>query len=173
MVFEGYKVSSPYGQRRNPFGRNQKFHAGIDLVKSHRAPIYAFTEGTVFYAGVGRKGTGLNGYGNVVVLKEKNSYAQLYGHLDRVAVKIGAKVKKNQLIGYQGSTGNSTGSHLHYEVRKKTAPLYGWEADSSKSTLNPTMYLQAYYPTSSSTGGGTYTINKTINGLCHRNGCQK
>ncbi len=94
LVFSGYKVSSPYGWRRNPINGNNQFHAGIDLVKSHRAPIYAFTEGTVIFAGVGQKGSGLNGYGNVVVVKDKNGYAQLYAHLDQIAVKKGTAIQK-------------------------------------------------------------------------------
>lgn len=156
LVFSGYKVSSPYGWRRNPINGNNQFHAGIDLVKSHRAPIYAFTEGTVIFAGVGQKGSGLNGYGNVVVVKDKNGYAQLYAHLDQIAVKKGTAIQKGQLVGYQGATGAATGSHLHYEVRKKSSPLYGWENDREQSTVDPTTYLKNYYD--------RYTVHRTVNG---------
>lgn len=164
MVFKGYTISSPYGWRMHPIRGDKRFHAGIDLVKKHRAPIYAFTEGVVLFAGFGKSGTGLGGYGNVVVIKDKNNRAQLYAHLDRTAVKTGSRIQKNQLIGYQGKTGYVTGSHLHYEVRKKTAPLYGWEADASKSTLNPTAYLQNYYAAASAPKQETYAVNKMLDG---------
>lgn len=143
-LFEGYTITSPYGWRR--LGGKSDFHPGIDLVKAHKAPIYAFTGGTVLYAGMGKAGTGLNNYGNVVVLKDDNGRAQLYAHLDRVAVKIGDTIKKDELIGYQGNTGDVTGSHLHYEVREKTSPLYGWSSDPANSTLEPTAYLRDFTP---------------------------
>lgn len=156
MVFSGYKITSPYGWRRHPVSGKNQFHAGIDLVKSHRAPIFAFTEGTVIFAGVGQKGSGLNGYGNVVVVKDKNGYAQLYAHLDQIAVKKGNAIQKGQLIGYQGKTGDATGSHLHYEVRTKISPLYGWENDREKSTVDPTVYLKNFYD--------RYTVHRAVNG---------
>lgn len=148
MPFKGYRVTSPYGWRTNPItGRGKEFHTGIDLVKSHKAPIEAFTEGEVLYAGLGRTGTGLGGYGNVVLIKDKNNRGQLYAHLDSVAVKTGDKVKRGQVIGYQGATGKVTGSHLHYEIRKKaeSKPPYGWIADRPNNCLDPTEYLRDYY----------------------------
>ncbi|MFD1705669.1 LysM peptidoglycan-binding domain-containing protein [Siminovitchia sediminis] len=144
LVFSGYRISQSYGWK--PFGSGLQFHQGIDLVKSHKSPVHAFTEGTVLYAGMGKTGTGLGNYGNVVFVKDKNGRGQLYAHLDSVAVKAGASIKKGQVIGYQGMTGQVTGSHLHYEVRKKTAPSYGWESDQVHSTLEPTAYLQNFYP---------------------------
>lgn len=135
-----YRVTSPYGWRR--LSSRSDFHAGIDLVKAHKAPINAFMGGTVLYAGMGKPGTGLNNYGNVVLIEDKNGRGHLYAHLDRVAVKVGATIKTGQVIGYQGNTGQVTGSHLHYEIRKKTTPLYGWESNPANSTLEPTTYLQ-------------------------------
>ncbi|MFD1606161.1 LysM peptidoglycan-binding domain-containing protein [Oceanobacillus luteolus] len=140
--FEGYRVTSPYGWRR--LSGVREFHSGIDLVKAHKAPIYSFTAGTVIYAGLGKSGTGLGNLGNVVVIRDKNGRGQLYAHLDRVAVKAGTNIKMGQFIGYQGATGRVTGSHLHYEVRKKTAPSYGWESDEENSTLEPTAYLRNF-----------------------------
>lgn len=145
-VFEGYRVTSPYGWRINPLGESREFHAGIDLVKADKAPIAAFTEGMVLFSGLGKAGTGLGGYGNVVVIKDKNGRAQLYAHLDRTAVKNGMFIKKGQIIGYQGATGQVTGSHLHYEVRKKISPNYGWDVNKDQSTLPPETYLKSYYP---------------------------
>src|SRR5690606_8537573 len=133
-----YRVTSPYGERPDPFGgKDKEFHAGIDLAKHHLFPIEAFTEGEVIFAGLGRTGTGLGNYGNVVLIKDKNGCGQLYAHLNDVNVKVGAKVKKGQIIGTQDSTGRVTGSHLHYEIRKKTAPRYGWTSNKKESTINP------------------------------------
>lgn len=141
MPFAGYRVTSQYGTRNNPFGAGKVFHAGIDLVKSHKAPIGAFAEGTVIFAGLGKDGTGLGNYGNVVLIKDKNGYGQLYAHLDSVAVKTGQKVVKGQTIGRQGATGQVTGSHLHFEVRKSVSPSYGWTSNKAQSTVDPVGYM--------------------------------
>ncbi|WP_208590563.1 peptidoglycan-binding protein [Gracilibacillus suaedae] len=144
--FRGYRITSPYGYRIHPIRGSRDFHAGVDLVKSHRAPIRAFTSGTVIYAGFGKNGTGLGGYGNVVLIRDRNNRAQLYAHLDSVAVKGSQTVSHNQVIGYQGQTGYVTGSHLHYEIRKKVeaAPPYGYRADKPSSTVNPMSYLNQF-----------------------------
>ncbi|MBS4216821.1 M23 family metallopeptidase [Bacillus sp. FJAT-49711] len=144
MVLEGYKVTSGYGFIRDPFGGRQNvFHAGIDLVKEHKAPIYAFLEGTVVFGGFGQTGSGLGGYGNVVLIEDLNGYGHLYAHLDSVAVATGAHVSKGQMIGRQGATGQVTGSHLHYEIRRETSPSYGWSTDKASSTIDPIIYLQS------------------------------
>lgn len=145
MPFTGYRITSPFGWRSSPFGGYREFHTGIDLVKAHKSPIYAFTEGEVVYAGLGHTGTGLGGYGRVVFIKDKNGRGQLYAHLDATAVRTGDKVTKGQTIGYQGNTGRSTGSHLHYEVRKAISPSYGWIADRPNNCLEPIAYLESYY----------------------------
>lgn len=142
MTFSEYRVTSEYGWRKHPITGKLKFHAGIDLVKGHRSPIYAFASGTVMYAGEGKKGTGLGGYGNVVFIRDSDGRGHLYAHLDSVEVKKGQTVTKGDRIGTQGATGNVTGSHLHYEIRKKTTPSYGWTSNPEKSTLSPTKYLE-------------------------------
>lgn len=146
QTFRGYRITSPYGSRRNPFNKSRDFHAGVDLVKKHRAPIYAFTAGEVIYAGIGKSGTGLGGYGNVVLLLDKNNNLQLYAHLNSVAVRTGRRVNKNQLIGYQGNTGQSTGSHLHLEIRTNgdRKPPYGYRANRASSTIEPIGYLNSF-----------------------------
>ncbi|MCT2536305.1 peptidoglycan-binding protein [Aquibacillus koreensis] len=140
--FRGYQVTREYG----PIPGSNKFHTGIDLVKSHKAPIQAFTSGEVLYAGEGKDGTGFGGYGNVVLLVDKNNRGQLYAHLDSVKVTKGQHVKPESIVGYQGETGYTTGSHLHFEVRKvaESSPPYGWRADRENNCLNPTKYLQNY-----------------------------
>lgn len=147
MPFEGYRVTSPYAFRTDPITREKNtFHDGIDLVKSHKAPIGAFVSGVVLYAGNGVSGTGVGGYGNVVVIQDKNNRAHVYAHLDSVAVKRGQAVGQGDIIGNQGATGiRVTGSHLHYEVRKKSSPLLGWIDDPQARTLDPTKYLENYY----------------------------
>ncbi|MBD8004778.1 M23 family metallopeptidase [Bacillus norwichensis] len=145
MVFEGYRVSSSYGWRIDPVGGGREFHSGVDLVKADRAPILAFADGTVLFSGIGRIGTGLGGYGKVVVIKDLNGCAHLYAHLSKTKAIIGTFVKKNQIIGYQGATGKVTGSHLHYEIRKKSSPSYGWTVNREQSTLAPIQYLQTYH----------------------------
>ncbi|BAC13621.1 peptidoglycan DD-metalloendopeptidase family protein [Oceanobacillus iheyensis] len=147
MPFRDYRVTSPFGFRRDVWsGIGFTFHTGIDLVKSHKANIQAFTEGKVIFAGMGRTGTGLGGFGIVVLLQDKNNRGQLYAHLDSVSVQPGQFVKKGQVIGKQGDTGNVTGSHLHYEVRKKaeSQPPYGWTSDRVNNCLDPTKYLQKF-----------------------------
>jgi len=161
-VFDGYRITNVFGWTTDPFDRNKRiWHTGIDLVKSHKAPIEAFTEGVVLFAGEGLSGTGFGGYGNVVLIQDKNNRGQVYAHLHSVAVKKGSSVKKGQIIGYQGSTGKVTGSHLHYEVRKKAMdkPPYGWEEDRVNNCLNPTEYLENFYQNEEK-----YTVVKEING---------
>ncbi|GAE95190.1 membrane protein related to metalloendopeptidase [Gracilibacillus boraciitolerans JCM 21714] len=145
--FHGYRITSPYGYRTHPIrGGTREFHAGVDLAKTHKSPIYAFTQGTVIYAGLGKNGTGLGGYGNVVLIRDNNNRAQLYAHLDSAAVTKGRVVKKGQNIGYQGRTGFVTGSHLHYEIRKKVeiTPPYGYRSNKQTSTVNPIAYLNQF-----------------------------
>src|SRR5699024_264667 len=141
MVFSGYRVSSKYGWRIHPIHNTKKFHAGIDLVKTHKAPIYSFTGGTVQYSGIGVSGSGVGGYGNVVVIKDSNGYIHVYAHLDSVNVKKGQNISKGDMIGRQGATGQVTGSHLHYEIRKPSNVSLGWTSKQETSTVDPTKYL--------------------------------
>ncbi|KZE79331.1 hypothetical protein AV654_17840 [Paenibacillus elgii] len=137
-VFDGWKVTSPYGSRSDPFTGSRVFHTGIDLVKYHRYPIPAFVGGVVLFAGDGGPGTGFGGYGNVVALRDEKGYVHCYCHLDSVVVQKGQKLSTGDIVGYQGTTGRSTGSHLHYEVRSKDAPSYGYGLH-----VNPGEYLES------------------------------
>jgi hypothetical protein len=166
-VFDGYRITSGFGWRTHPIRGGKEWHTGIDLVKSHKAPIEAFTDGEVLYAGEGKSGTGLGGYGIVVLIGDKNGRGQLYAHLDSVTVKKGQKVKKGQVIGYQGATGQVTGSHLHYEVRKKaeSKPPYGWIADRVNNCLDPTKYLTDFYKNEQKPSSDkTYKVVTTVGG---------
>lgn len=146
-TWKGYRITSEFGYRTHPItGKKGSFHTGIDLVKSHRAPIQAFIGGKVIYAGLGRTGTGFGGYGNVVLIEDSNGRGNVYAHLDSVSVKKGQVVKAGDVIGRQGNTGQSTGSHLHFEIRKKVQNRipYGWIADRANNCLEPTTYVDNY-----------------------------
>lgn len=95
---------------------------------------------------MGVSGSGFGNYGIVVAIKDDKGYLHVYAHLSSVAVKVGQKVKQGDLIGRQGSTGISSGAHLHYEVRKASSPQYGYTATEAGVT-EPTQYLIDYYRT--------------------------
>ena len=103
-------ISSRYGMRRHPILGYRRMHSGNDYRAPRGTPIYAITDGVVQYAG--RKG----GFGNFVKLGHGNGLASGYAHMSRIAVRGGARVRQGQVIGYVGSTGLSTGPHLHFEV---------------------------------------------------------
>ncbi|SEL26915.1 M23 family metallopeptidase [Parapedobacter koreensis] len=112
------ELTSAYGYRSNPFhGGGGEFHAGIDFRGRKGDLVRSTASGEVTYAG--RNG----GYGICIQLKHKNGYETLYGHLSKCLVKEGEKIVAGQVIGQVGSTGRSTGSHLHYEVRKNGKPI--------------------------------------------------
>lgn len=139
--FEGYRITSAYGNRPDPFGSGKtEFHKGIDLVKTHRAPIFAFVSGEVIHAKLGVTGSGFGGYGITVAVRDKYGCLHVYAHLDSASVAVGAKVSAGQEVGKQGTTGQSTGSHLHYEVRTKYTPSYGYGTHT-----DPTTYLNDYF----------------------------
>ncbi len=104
------RISSPFGERIHPVYGRKSFHKGVDLAAPNGTPIYATADGIVAFAGV------CNGYGNFIKLNHQNGYKTGYAHMSRMVVSSGAKVRKGDLIGYVGSTGTSTGNHLHYEV---------------------------------------------------------
>jgi murein DD-endopeptidase MepM/ murein hydrolase activator NlpD len=104
--------TSGYGVRSDPFRGGAAMHAGIDLAGPHGTPIYATADGTVTNAGWNS-----GGYGNLIKVDHGRGIETRYGHLAQMLVRDGQQVKRGQLIGRMGSTGRSTGNHLHYEVR--------------------------------------------------------
>jgi murein DD-endopeptidase MepM/ murein hydrolase activator NlpD len=104
-------ITSPFGYRRHPIFGVRKFHSGIDLAGPNHSPIHAADSGTVLKSG------SLGGYGRVVIVSHGKGMATLYAHLAKSAVSEGQNVQKGEVIGYEGSTGFSTGPHLHFEVR--------------------------------------------------------
>jgi len=109
-------VTSPFGWRRHPIFGVRKFHSGVDLAGPNRSPIRAADSGNVLYTGW------YGGYGKVVIISHGKGMATLYAHLSRQAVKVGDNVTKGDVIAYEGSTGFSTGPHLHFEVRVDGKP---------------------------------------------------
>jgi murein DD-endopeptidase MepM/ murein hydrolase activator NlpD len=112
------RVASGYGRRIDPVYKTIKFHAGLDFAAPQGTPVYATADGRVTTAG----NTG-NGYGNHVEIYHGYGYETLYGHMVRVKVRVGQVIKRGEVIGWVGSTGKSTGPHLHYEVHKGGRPM--------------------------------------------------
>ena len=103
--------------RRHPILGYKRMHAGVDFGASYGAPIYAVTDGTVTYAG--RKG----GNGNYVQIRHGGGLASGYSHMSRIAARNGQHIRRGQVIGYVGSTGLSTGPHLHYSLYRNNRPI--------------------------------------------------
>jgi murein DD-endopeptidase MepM/ murein hydrolase activator NlpD len=110
-------VSSLYGPRKDPFTGGPDFHAGVDFSAPHGTPVKATADGTVEAIGY------MGNYGNAIVLTHGYGIGTRYGHLSRFAVQIGQTVKRNQIIGFVGSTGRATSSHLHFEILLNKQPI--------------------------------------------------
>ena len=126
------RISSEYGWRKNPVSGVNKLHAGTDFAAPGGTPIYAAASGYVQVAGWSS-----GGYGNYVIIyhgkmSDGVAYSTLYGHMRSVATSAGKYVKQGEIIGYVGSTGNSTGNHLHLEV---------WRGGSKANAVNPRGYI--------------------------------
>jgi murein DD-endopeptidase MepM/ murein hydrolase activator NlpD len=114
---DGARITSGFGMRQHPILGYSKMHKGLDFGAATGTPIMAAGDGTVAFAG--DKGA----YGRYVQLRHPNGYATAYAHMSRIAVKRGQTVRQGQVIGYVGSTGRSTGPHLHYEVLARDRQL--------------------------------------------------
>lgn len=114
-----YTITSPYGYRTHPISGKYKFHKGIDIAGGNikGKPIVAAADGTVSLATYNSGGYGYYVMVNHGKADDGKSYVTLYAHMTKYIVKVGQKVKKGQTIGYVGTTGASTGYHLHFEVR--------------------------------------------------------
>lgn len=103
-------VNSPFGWRIDPINKTKALHAGIDLACTYTDSIHAVKDGKVVYAGVS------NGYGNLVQIQH-DGFITAYAHMNSISVSVGQEVKQGQGVGYCGTTGKSTGTHLHFEVK--------------------------------------------------------
>ena len=124
------RLTDGFGNRRNPFHRrSSEFHPGQDIAAPKGTPVRVTVDGTVVFASCKR------GYGLVVIVDHGNKLSTLYGHLSQIETTVGTLIKRGDPIGLVGSTGRSTGSHLHYEVRVDQVPV------------NPLAYLPTSTPT--------------------------
>jgi len=124
MPVDGAALTSGYGMRNHPVLGGRRAHKGVDLAMPTGTPIYATADGIV------SKADWFSSYGLFISLEHGASLQTRYGHLSRLSVAAGQEVKKGDLIGYVGSTGRSTGPHLHYEVR------------IAGTAVNPVPYMQ-------------------------------
>lgn len=135
------RIASGFGYRIDPVYKTVKMHAGLDFAAPQGTPIYATADGVVKLAG----NTG-NGYGNYVVINHGYGYETLYGHQYRVKVKPGERVKRGEQIGWVGSTGKSTGPHVHYEVHKNGQhidPIYFFYNDLTPEQFDRILKMAA------------------------------
>jgi murein DD-endopeptidase MepM/ murein hydrolase activator NlpD len=138
------EFTSGYGTRTDPFQGRAARHQGIDLAAPVGTPIYATADGTVTEAAYNR-----GGYGNLIKLDHGRGIETRYAHLSRVLVSPGQRIARGQVIGHMGSTGRSTGSHLHYEVR----------IDGRAVNPIPFMKSNDYLLAMQKKGGGTHSMD--------------
>lgn len=117
MPVIGGRITSGFGLRRHPILGYSRLHAGVDFGAGYGSPIYAVSDGRVSFSGWH------GGHGNYVRLEHGGGFGTGYGHMSRIAVASGATVRAGQVIGYVGSTGLSTGPHLHYELYRNGVPV--------------------------------------------------
>ncbi|MGV6810646.1 MAG: DUF5930 domain-containing protein [Brevirhabdus sp.] len=120
-----YRLSSGFGYRRDPFGGGTRMHSGQDIAGASGTPIYATADGVVSHADWS------SGYGRLIKIKHEFGVETRYAHLLKIRVKKGQRVSKGERIGDMGSSGRSTGTHLHYEIRQGAKPV------------NPMTYIKA------------------------------
>ena len=125
MPVDGTRLSSDYGMRNHPVLGGRRGHKGVDLAGPTGTPIFATADGVVSRA------DWFSSYGLYVSLEHGGAMQTRYGHMSRLNVAAGQRVRKGEIVGYVGSTGRSTGPHLHYEVRVAGA------------AVNPVPYMQA------------------------------
>jgi murein DD-endopeptidase MepM/ murein hydrolase activator NlpD len=136
-------VTSSFGARLDPFNGEGAFHTGLDIATARGDAVRAAADGTVLKAGMG------SGYGREVVIDHGHGIQTLYAHLSGFAVTAGQDVSRGDILGYVGTSGHSTGPHLHYEVRIHDTPV------------NPYKYLRNTVRQLASTGTGTGTTSTT------------
>lgn len=120
-----YKISSSFGNRVDPMHGGAAIHTGMDLTSAYKSKVYSSAPGVVSFADVS------GAYGRLVEINHGSGITTRYGHLDRILVREGEVIKRGQLVGLQGNSGRSTGTHLHYEVRL------------NDQAINPANFLEA------------------------------
>ena len=136
MPVDGVRLTSSYGMRNHPILRQRRQHNGVDLAAARGTPVYATADGRIGRA------ERFSSYGNYVQIEHGGDLQTRYAHLSSYTVQAGELVQRGDLIGYVGSTGRSTGPHLHYEVRVDGEPV------------NPIPYMTADYASIDQVEGG-------------------
>ncbi len=111
------RITSPFGNRISPISRRREFHKGMDIANKSNTNIVAAGAGLVTYSGYN------GGYGRVIILSHGNGYSSVYAHNRENLVEVGQRVEKGQVIAKMGSTGRSTGPHVHFEIRLNGNPM--------------------------------------------------
>jgi len=124
-IHSTYRLTSPFGYRIHPVTKRRAMHEGTDLAAPRGTPLYATADGVVAFAGLS------NGYGKLIKIRHAMGFETRFGHLSRIRVKKGQRVSRGDRIGDVGSTGRSTGPHVHYEIRIGGKPV------------NPMTYIKA------------------------------
>lgn len=135
-----FVLTSPFGMRQSPFTRANDFHKGLDLSAPRGTPVYVTADGVVTFAGRYPLRQSVNWwrFGNVVVVNHANRFITIYGHLDTINVRSGQTVKQGDIVATVGSTGWSTNSHLHYEVRSDL------QTPGTYVPIDPRIYILNY-----------------------------
>ena len=135
-----FVLTSPFGMRISPFTRAEDFHKGLDLAAPAGTTVYATADGVVSFAGRYplRESVAWWRFGNVVVVNHADRFVTIYGHLDTIKVRPGQQLKQGENIATVGSTGWSTSSHLHYEVRSDL------EQPGTYIPIDPRIYILNY-----------------------------
>jgi murein DD-endopeptidase MepM/ murein hydrolase activator NlpD len=116
MPINGW-LSSPFGYRRHPYDGTFRLHAGVDIAAEAGAPVRAPAPGLVVFSGY------KEGYGKVIVVNHGYGISTVFGHMSKLFLNQGTRIKRGETIGEVGSTGHATGPHLHYEIRKNGIPV--------------------------------------------------
>jgi len=126
------RLMDGFGHRMDPFSGEGAMHTGVDISAPKGTPVHATADGIVLHAGLNA------GYGRVVVIDHGNNYQTWYAHLSRIDVIEGQEIRQGEALGLVGSTGRSTGAHLHYEVRIGSAPVNPYRFLARTSALRAT-----------------------------------
>ncbi|HWG36115.1 MAG TPA: M23 family metallopeptidase [Terriglobales bacterium] len=111
------RITSSFGERIDPFLGEGAFHAGLDIAVGYGTPVHVTADGMVVFAGM------MRGYGRTVIVEHGHGIRTLYAHLSGMAVAVGQHLDRDEVVGFVGESGRTTGSHLHYEVRINQAPV--------------------------------------------------
>jgi murein DD-endopeptidase MepM/ murein hydrolase activator NlpD len=153
-------ITSKFGYRVHPTLNRREFHRGLDMKAAMKTPVYATADGIVEWAGLHKR----SGFGNLVILQHNYGFRTYFGHLNKIVIESGTFVKKGDLIAYTGSSGMSSGPHLHYEIRfiqRAVNPFYfvKWNVKNYKdifdkekkipwqSLITATAHIQVQNPT--------------------------